>query len=391
MSRRHPWIAVGAALLLGAGPGRAQEDHPCGNCKTTGRIPVEFDKGLLEAEGAARYCSVLIADEHNNHGIDFLPCPKCKAPSLQAEAQAEYQRLLDDKMAWLKGRREIDAFMDDRRLDLTHVSTAHFDLAWSVPKVKVDKRVLRQHEAAHLYADRLEEVYQQYLDQFHLTHEGKQNGVRHQFMIFELARHSTRAQPKYTGIGGSGASSGTKLMGNISVFVTYWDKTKNRDDEEFHEYIVHNAVHMFLAANDNYAWLGQRAGWVDAGFSHYFTVRIFGRARTHCYQEQDELADWEFDDWEPSVRGRVAAGEIPSFADVLGQHIETLDGTDHLFAWSWVQYLIDGHGPDKWMAFIAQLKRKVPERDALKEVYGMTIFQFLEAWKEFVLDTYRKK
>ena len=305
--------------------GDSAVEHPrCGLCKTTGRVPFEFDPRLVAKEGRALRCSEVVGREDENHGIEFVPCLECHSPVLQAQMKVAWETARKQRLDWLAERREIDEFLNDkRRLKITHCATEHFDIVWSIPKVKVGRKIYRQHEAMHLYADRLQEVYEKYLEQFSLIHSEQQNGIRHTVMCFEMAKHSQRAQPKYTGIGGF-TSSGAKLLGIESVFVCYWDKTENRSDEEFHEYVVHNASHMFQCSAFNQKWLARKHGWVDAGFAHYITERIFGKCRTHCYQEQDEVYGWELNPWRPATRKRVGQKKIPSFAEVSRKKTETL-------------------------------------------------------------------
>jgi hypothetical protein len=249
--------------------------------------------------------------------------------------------------------------------------------------------VLDQHHAMHLYAQRLEEAYKTYLDQYGFRHQSDQSGVRHEIMIFEQMRHANKAQPKFCGMGGQGSTHGCKLMGNKSVFVTHWDKTTNPDDESFHEYVVHNVVHLFLCSNYNMLWLARKHGWIDEGLSHYFTDKRFGKCRTHCYQEQDEAKQWVLGAWRPEIRKRVAMNKLPVFAEVVVKHGESLNAEEHMMVFSWVQYLNDAFDHKLFVQLIHGLKDdKLPLRDLLQNIYGVSPFQFVENWKKYVLETY---
>ena len=384
---------VAAAALAAPAPRQAAAlapgDKLCGVCKTSGRVPFEVPKAVLEIEKGCLECSELSDTKAVNYGLDFMPCPKCLCPSLRDKVKAEWDAKVAARRDWLKAQREIDAFLNDPKdLRLMHVKTEHFDLAWSIPKIKIGNVVLDQHHALHLYAQRLEEAYKTYLDQFGFKHEAEQNGVRHQVMVFEQLRHANKAEPKYTGLGGQGTTNGVKLVGVKSVFVTHWNRTVNPDDEAFHEYLVHNVCHLFLASNYNMFWLARKHGWVDEGLSHYFTDRRFGQVRTHCYQEQDEAKQWILGAWRPEVRKRVAADKIPAFAEVVGKHAEALTAEEHMFVWSWVQYLNDAHDHAKFVTLVRALKDQKPLRDALQEAYGVSMFQLLENWKKYVVENY---
>jgi hypothetical protein len=367
----------------------APGDKLCGECSTTGKVAFEVPKPVVEQEAGCRFCSEVAGNAVVNHGLDYQPCPKCNAPSLRDAVRARYEADVKERTDWLKARREIDAFLNDPKgLKLMHVTTAHFDLAWSVPKVKVGRVVHDQHEAMHLYAQRLEESYAAWLEAFGFDHVADQNAVRHEFMVFEAAKHATKAQPKYCGMGGTGLTEGVKLVGVKSVFVAWWNKAKNRDDDEFHEYLLHNAVHLYLASYYNYFWLARKNGWIDEGLSHYFTDRRFTKCRTHCFQEQDEANQWVLTPWRPEVRKRVATDKIPVFSEVIVKHGETLTAEEHLFVWSWTQYLVEQLGAERFVQLIRGLKEQVPLRNVLQDVYGVSPFQFIEDWKKWVLDTY---
>ena len=260
------------ALAFAAVFAAQESDRLCGLCQTTGKLAFEIPKPVVDQETGAHYCSEVVADPALNFGLDYRPCEKCNAPAVQAPVQKKYAEDRAAREQWLKERREIDAFLaDPKNLKLMHCATEHFELAWSIPKVKIGRVVWEQHQAMHLYANRLEEAYKLYLDTFGFDHVADENSVRHVFMCFESAKHAQKAQPRYTGMGGTGVTSGVKLVGIKSFFVCWWDKKVNREDLDFHENLVHNAVHMFLASYYNCYWFARKNGWIDEGLSHYFT------------------------------------------------------------------------------------------------------------------------
>jgi hypothetical protein len=372
-----------------APPKLGPDDKLCGLCQTSGRVAFEVPKEVVAQEAGCTRCSEIVANEAVNHGLDFKPCAKCLAPTLQAHVRGEWQALVKAGLDWLAEQRQIDAFLaDPKGLHLMHCSTPHFELAWSVPKVKLGRQVIDQHEAMHLYARYLEEDYGAYLATLGLTHDGDQGGVRHHVMVFEQAKHANKAQPHWCGMGGTGITDGVKLMGPKSYFVCWWNRTKNPDNDQFHEYLLHNLVHHFLCSEGNMFWLARKSGWIDEGLSHYFTDLRFKKCRTHCFQEQDEASQWILSDWRPEMRRRAVAGKYPEFAEVSTKHGETLDAEEHLFCWSLVEYLIDGQGKEKFVALLHGLKDEVPLRNLLKELYGVSLFQLIEAWKAWVIEKY---
>lgn len=375
------WLAV--LVLAGA-------DDFCVKCKSSGRLPVPDHDELLEDEGVVELCSVVVDDEGLYHGMDFSPCVKCRMPELAAQAQQEYDSLVKARLDWLEQAREVDRYIDDRDLEMLHCRTAHFDLDWSIPRWKVGKKTLDMHESMHLYAERLEAFYQEYLEFFGIDHRRDQKGERHRIMVFHRAKHGLRAQPKFTGIGGSN-SSGSKLMGKPSVFVFYLDKTKHRDDEDLHEYVMHNAVHLFVTVLHNYAWLGRDHGWIDAGLAHYFTQKHFGESRTHCYQEMNETHRWIFGDWRVAARKMVQARDPFQFAEVIQKATTAMTVEEHVLSFSWVEFLLTKYGAEKFLKMVRQLKEKKELRDVLRDVYDFSLLSFPDHWAEYVKDEYPLK
>jgi hypothetical protein len=372
-------------------PQLADGDKLCGECHTTGKIAFEVPKEVVEQEVGCTFCSEVATSELLNYGLDYKPCPKCLAPSLQAQVKKQWDAERQARIDWLKNRREIDDFLaDPKNLHLMHVSTPHFELAWSIPKVKIGRVVFDQHQSMHLYAKRLEDFYKLWLDTFGFNHETDEMGVRPIVMCFESAKHANKAQPKYCGMGGTGVTDGVKLMGYKSLFVCWWNKVKNTDDDQFHEYLMHNMQHLFLCTYypNQCHWLARKNGWIDEGLSHYFTDKLFKASRTHCFQEQDEAKNWVLTPWRPEIRKRVAADKIPVFADVIVKHGENLNADEHLMVFSWVQYLLDSFGKDKFVALIQGLKNQQPLRDVFQATYGVSPFQFIDAWKKYVIETY---
>jgi len=62
----------------------------------------------------------------------------------------------------------------------------------------------------------------------------------------------------------------------------------------------------------------------------------------------------------------------------------------HAACFSYVDYLLTRDGT-KFSELVKKLKAKIPTRDALKQVWGMTPIEFEALWKAWVLQTYPTK
>ena len=70
--------------------------------------------------------------------------------------------------------------------------------------------------------------------------------------------------------------------------------------------------------------------------------------------------------------------------------MDSLSGLQHAVSLSFVDYLIQKDG-ERLSQLIKQLKAKVPTRDALKEVFGLSVLEFEREWQAWVLETYPTK
>ena len=144
---RPPRALLLAGLLALAGPAQAQEpgEQLCGNCKTSGRVPVDVSTRFAEQHDHGDSWEVLFcadALESDNMAMDWKPCDRCKTPSVQAKAEADYAAIRAANEAWLAERRKLDEVSGVKK-PMAHVETTHFLLSWGVPKMTtVGKRTL---------------------------------------------------------------------------------------------------------------------------------------------------------------------------------------------------------------------------------------------------------
>lgn len=390
-----------ALLLLLAGALPAQGDLLCARCKTTGRVASAID-GKFAIEDAGEFpvvhCSELI-EEHPTHGLDWEPCPRCKAPSLQAKAQQEHDALVAGLLQWLAARRQIDEAT--RTPGLVHLETEHFLIAWDLDSIKTDDRkVYRQHEAAHLYAQRMEGLYARFQQLFGITDD---NNIvdKHHLYVFEKEAAYRIAGPLYTGLSGGSTVKRSGGDATESSIVTWWDKTETPSEPDVHRNLVHNVIHLLTSAYYDWSWfppgevglmplwLNDKYGWLDAGLAHWFEWELDEKCTTYCFREQDATSRWKGLDWKKNVWKAVTTGseEIPSFADAVTKPTQALSALEHQFCWSWVDFLIS-RGSERMGVLLRLCKQERPVRDMLKEAYEISFLTFEQEWAAWVATEY---
>jgi hypothetical protein len=373
-------IAV-LAWMSFAAFGMAQDGELCGTCKTTGMLENPLATSKDRAESDVVYCSVALDRDKAALGCDFLVCPNCKAESEQALARDDFEREVGRRRKWLDGRRaEVDAIV---KRDVVHVKTAHFEVAFDIPQVKVGTVVHRAHAAAHLYAERVEKLYADILSLHDLTDGRLRRSQR--FLYFSDSIKALDALAVHLKVGGGRSNT----FGDPCRVFLHLDKKTFREDEQFHQYVAHHVSHH--VHNDvmpaNY-WLNERYGWVAEGLAHFVEIRWFGVPNTWCTSESGGDYKWQSKSWEANVKKALLSGDAPLFEEVIKKQSSALNARDHQFAWSYIDYLmwLDPKAMPKMLGLMKG--PQLPTRDCLKQAYGIAIPEFVAGWQEFVTSEY---
>lgn len=365
---------------------RVAQDKPagiCTKCRNAGRLLCpEHDKNVEEREyldeDALQFCSV-IADCPVCGGTGWILCPQCKP--------AEMAQKLEQKKALVEKRRIALKYLDDKmKRPLRKGESEHFVLTWDLDKLKVDKKFVTPHQALHLYLARLEHLYVDY--RATLQVKDSEFSQKSRVMVWYLPADQDTASTVFCDINGHG---GVKLMGVNPTYSLCGNKQHFQSDERLHRNIVHNVVHLLMSAQQPPAWIGnQKYGWADEGLAHWFTDRYWNICDTYCFQEQNTNVDFKSGRFKLAVRKLVSSNEAPAAADVFQQTSDGLTLPMNAVAMSYVDFLIFTDAP-KFLQLVKKFKAKVVAREALQQVYGMSLLEFEERWKAWVLGTYPKQ
>lgn len=393
-------LLVCLVLLAPVALSQAPGDQLCGTCETTGVVDVEVPgKWLLEyARGdgwEVVHCSE--AAEADNMTLDWMPCPRCKAPSLEQAAQARWDAIAAEKQAWLEERRRMDRFTSGE--PIIHLETTHFVIAWDISKIKAsDKKTYRAHEAAHLYAERMEALYHHYQTLLGVVDADNMRNKHHVY-IFDKLRDAMKVGPVYANMSSNSTARRAGGVEHESTAIMYRNKNLHPDDDDLHRHWIHTIVHQLTSVHYNVnwfapgekglspPWLADKYGWLDAGLAHWFEVDFDGAATTYCTQEQDTTSRWKGGDWHKNVWKSVMSEDVPSFPQVISIPTQALTPQQHQFVWSWVDYLM--HLDPKAMGMAIKLaKKERPTRELLREAWGVSMLSFETDWAEWVKTEY---
>lgn len=390
-------VALPLLLLLLANPAASPQDEPekadqakpikdqhlCPKCKTTGRLPNEFHEEHQELEKGVLFCSWCIVTDKTAHGLPWFPCRRCRNKDLQAKAEAEFDKLVKVRLDWLKERRKVDEALGVKK-PLLHMETKHFVWAWSIPRMKgPGNKLFKTHELLHLYAKRMEDFYEKFQKVYQVKDKDNVNN-KHYIYSFESFRIARKASVLYAKL--SAQNGRTTRQGDPSVFVTWWDKSLMPSDEDYHRSMIHNVNHLLTAVYKNHWWLHE-CGIAYEGGSHWWEIYYYGKATSRCFLEANSLSGWRSSKWQAIVKKAVLADKQPKLLDLLLKPGTSLDATEHVFAWSYMDYMMHMDAR-KTMLFFQTLTEKKPARDAFKRAFNTSIPRFEEEWKAFVIEKY---
>jgi len=177
-----------------------------------------------------------------------------------------------------------------------------------------------------------------------------------------------------------------------TLFFGISDEAVGNGDAELHYAVVYGVTQNLLCGLGGYPH--NLPTWWANGLALWFARETRPRVMLYARPAADLLPPDELMDWQPLVRGRVAAGSYLSWNDMLARAswLEQPFG-DNLVLWSRIDYLLQREGLAGEIALQMHLPvGTVPDgATALKAATGLELDALDSAWKDWVLDTYRKK
>lgn len=366
----------------------SHQDEPpppptCRKCKSTGVLPCkEHKKDECALEDDVLYCSVAAACEVCG-GTAHVDCHKCENVTAQAELETRRKAIAraGERLQW------VDKTWNDGRqtptAPLRKVETEHFVLVWEMEGMKIDRKRLNEHRTMHVYAQRLERIFDDYCAAFEI--DDLEFRLKSTVLVWYLPNDQFESSLRFCS---SSAQQGVKLMGATPRYSVCANKQFFNSDEEFHRNIAHNVPHLLLSHQKPSMWIGDKKyGWADEGLGHWFEDRYFDRCTNYCYQEQNTRQDFKGGRYRVAVRKMVATETAPSVGEVFSKTVQDLTLPEHAVGFSYVDYLLHLDGA-RFNQMMRLCRRKVPSRDALKETFDMNPLQFEAKWKAWVLETY---
>ncbi len=336
---------------------------------------------------------------------------------------------------------EVDAFMGTS--DIRWIETEHFELGFALgsykvkqdekkkfraelaklaeklPPVKVKSKILDPWLRAHLYAQRLEEMYDSFLELVQVDPadfpdgskgwdltgtsmgEGPYLGQKgkYEVIIFPSEAASVSFLRKHFGLSIKKTQRWNVIPRDTLTLITHTDQSQFKKDSALHAHLSFNLAINFFDGFKHYSYDGPI--WLREGLGHFMERRVDPRFNTFDSSEGSLAQMTKKSEWEPEVVKLVRSGKAPRMAELINvKTYAELKLPHHFATWSMVDFLARSD-PKKFATFLWTIKGRTDEkgyalttdlkgahRDALKSIYGWSYAQFDQAWGAWVLENY---
>lgn len=362
-----------ALVLSFAVPTLAQRDRFCATCKGTGWTPCE--KSRCEKQKCLFEGDHLCEDQLGLKccmGLRKHPCKICKRRVKDHELEIERRQRW---LALLKKQRK-----DMKIKKMVRVVSDEFDLLWDIKRIKVGQITYDRKKGAHLYVKRLHEARAKYEEWFGRIYRMPQGPWRVYITKNDADANRVRAT--------IGSGSATNIFGPTPLYIT---ADPARDDEGRHAAVVHHISHHFAKQGFNHG-KGLYPGWWDVGVARFMEIEGFEETRHSCTGEVNSkaLEQWQTGTWRGKVYSRVNREKALKLSSFAKKGLKQMNYMEHAFAWSYVDYVAHEH-KDKAERVAHGLTSGKTTAQVLREVLGMSLSQFHDAWRAWVRKTYSSR
>jgi hypothetical protein len=384
----------------------------------------------------ALFAPPLLAAEDKNPKNDPETCPYCHGdPEVMAKGGVVSHGGFEF------GRTDTDGV--DRLLandDLRWIETEHFEigfggapyrvagtekkplqaelteLALLFPEVNPKTKSLDPWLRAHMYAFRVERIWDRFIDVLEVDTETLPDGI-HRWD----GRGDYRGEGPYMGQKGKYEVLIVPGEGDLVAYLTdqfgLHTKMTNRwnimerdtiavtiqlhhadlkKDLALHGHVAFNLAHNMLDGYEHYSY--ETPIWIHEGLAHYFERLISPKYNSFDSGEGSVAVGTSKSNWDTEVRKLVRAKKVPRMAELIAlRSYAELTLADHFTTWSMVKFLVEEHKSGfaalnrelhgRMMADGTLDSQNLPgvHREAFKRDLDMSYAEFDEAWRNWVL------
>jgi len=379
----------------------------------------------------------------------------------EAKALERLGYLRVGRMTWGDGHDTPRIQEDLGKLPLIFIETAHFKLCSNLPLLEIPKekdarkRLVEELERlraklprlrpksireldpwlrAHLFAQRLEELYAEVAGLFGVTDasfppesetfyfrgdaparwsaewmgRGPYLGNKGKFLVLLFTKQSTcgRYVTTFTKAKSDASARWYFEQTDSFLFATALDFGEGafRTDVALHAHVIHNLVHCFVDSFKGYSYV--IPVWWKEGLAHRFRRQLTDEHNNFEAIKDQEKRAFTVYDWDERIRMRAEHGLVRPLAAIFDvEQCTDFDLVDHMACWSRVDFLLKEFPREKFGIFAGQVKGFVdgrgnpPEharllerqREALSAAYGLDPDTFEAQWLAWLKKHRRKQ
>lgn len=295
-------------------------------------------------------------------------------------------------------------------------------LAEKLPEVDPKTKILDPWLRLHLYGQRLEDLYDEFLRIVDLEDDVFPDGVtlwdglgeymgegpylgqkgKYEVLILPSEASSVAFLKESFGLTIKRTQRWNVVDRDSITLTIHIQQGSLKVDPALHGHVAFNMAHNFLDGLKHYNY--DTPIWLHEGFAHSMERRVHPKYNSFDGAEGSVPKTTRKEDWRPEVLKLVRGGKQPSMASLIRlKGYGDMDLPMHFCTWSMIEYL----RTEKTLAFGAFLRAlksrrneaNLPDgsnmqeahRELFKEHFGQSYLQFDSDWAAWVQETYAAK
>ncbi len=296
-------------------------------------------------------------------------------------------------------------------------------LSEKLPRVNPKTRRLDPWLRAHLFAQRVEDLYAEFQQLAGVKDEdfpqspddlviqpgkpymgqGPYLGMKEKYLLLLFDREASFHHYMKTYLGRDATYGQRWHFKDVSALIftvaAECEDGRLKDDTALHGHVNFNMMQLLLNGFRYYSY--DLPVWIREGLGHWAERRVSPRFNSFDQTEgspADARSTWK---WEPHMRGLLVSGKFAPFAEAYTwRDFGNITFNDHVAVWSRVDFMM-AQDPERWRSFLFQIKGRVTEnwlpdqsdlvgatREALQKAYGLSPLNFDEKWSDWVRANY---
>jgi len=286
------------------------------------------------------------------------------------------------------------------------------ELAEVLPDIDPKTRVLDPFLRAHLFAMRVEKMWDRFLELMQVQEstfpagrstwllgtpyfgEGPYVGQKGKFELLVLPTASDQVTylMKQFGLSVRRTQRWNVIDRSSLIVVTNLSENELTTDTQLHGHVVFNMSINMLDGYKHYSY--DTPCWLREGLGHFMEREVTPRFNTFDASEGSTGVRVNKEDWDDETKKLIASGKAPRLAEMTAlKTYAEFDLADHYACWSMTKFMVTTN-PKGYACLNDKIHgRKRPDgmpdpedmpgvqREAISECFGMSYIQFDEAWR----------